>query len=191
MTNNVGTSLFIGKGETRYAVFTVSPFGKDKKDPDMQKKLREEIPAFLYFLQNRTLYYPIKKGRMYFDFEVYKTDELDEAIDANISIVEREITTYIQDCFDTFPYINEIKFSPTDLASELKDNSRFIDQVAIVRCLKHDLRLKPSTKSERYQFYSLKAYTNVKAEETYFTQSKVGKAYCIARKDIDSGKVPI
>ncbi|WP_051211328.1 DUF5906 domain-containing protein [Runella zeae] len=187
-TNNVGTSLYIGKGETRYAVFTVPPFPKEKKDPHMQQKLREEIPAFLHFLLNRELHYP-QKGRMYFDFEVYKTNELDEAIDANISVVEREIRNYIQDCFDTWPYLKELSFTAKDLADELKDNSKFIDRVALVRSLKNDLEYTPTPTSTRYQFYSLKAFSIV--PDDFSPVSRVGKCYCIHREIWETGKVQI
>ncbi|RDB05613.1 DUF5906 domain-containing protein [Runella aurantiaca] len=187
-TNNVGTSLYIGKGETRYAVFTVPPFPKEKKDPDMLAKLREEIPAFLHHLQGRTLHYP-KIGRMYFDFEVYKTDELDEAIEANIPIVEREIRTYIQDCFDTWPYLKELFFTPKDLVDELKENSKFIDHVSVVRTLKNDLEYLPSKESVRYQFYSIRVFSQI--SDGYAPSSRVGKCYCVNRHFFETGKVQI
>ena len=187
-TNNVGTSLYIGKGETRYAVFTVPPFPKGQKDPMMQQKLREEIPAFLHFLMNRTLYYP-QKGRMYFDFEVYQTKELDEAIDANMSIVEREIRTYIQDCFDTWPHLKELSFTAKDLFDELRENSKFIDHVSIVRTLKNDLEYVPAKESERYQFYSIKVFCQI--PDGFAPSSRVGKCYRITRDVFETGKVQI
>ena len=185
-TNNVGTSLYIGKGETRYAVFTVPPFPKEKKDPDMMRKLREEIPAFLHFLQGRTLHYP-KRGRMYFDFEVYKTDELEEAINSNVSIIEREIHSYIQDCFDTWPHLKELKFTQSDLFDELKESSRFIDKSSIKRCLENDFELKTKKTSDRYLFYSLKSFSMMGDE--YSPKSGVGKTYHIIREIFENGKV--
>ena len=185
-TNNVGTSLYIGKGETRYAVFTVPPFPKEKKDPDMMRKLREEIPAFLHFLENRTLHYP-RQGRMYFDFEVYKTEELEQAINANVSIMEREIRSYIQDCLDTWPYLNELKFTQSDLYDELKDVSKFIDKSSIKRSLDNDFGLHTSKTAVRYTFYSIKNFALLGDE--YSPRNSIGKIYSITREMFEIGKV--
>lgn len=154
ITNNENTSLFIGKGETRYFVRTVSPF-EGTEEPDMLEKLREELPAFLHFLQNRPLYYQ-RAGRMYFDFPVYCTPELSKAIEANISSVEREIKQLIEDTFDMFPELDEVQFAPTDLYHELKDKcGKWLDETLIKNCLKQEFKLAPG-RQERYKYYSVK-----------------------------------
>jgi hypothetical protein len=154
ITNNENTSLYIGKGETRYFVRTISPF-EGVEEPDMLEKLREELPAFLHFLQHRPLHYQ-RAGRMYFDFPVYCTPELSKAIEANISSVEREIRQLIEDTFDMFAELDEVLFSPTDLYHELKDKcGKWLDETAIKNCLKQEFKLSPG-KQERYKYYSVK-----------------------------------
>ena len=154
ITNNENISLFIGKGETRYFVRTISPFDT-AEEPDMLEKLREELPAFLHYLQNRPLHHE-RAGRMYFDFPVYRTPELSRAIEANISSIEREIRQLIEDTFDIFPELQEVQFSPTDLYQELREKcGKWLDETAIKTCLRQEFKLFPG-KQERYKYYSLR-----------------------------------
>jgi hypothetical protein len=179
ITNNENTSLYIGKGETRYFVRTVSPF-EGAEEPDMLEKLREELPAFLHFLQNRPLHYQ-RAGRMYFDFSVYCTPELSKAIEANISNVERELRQLIEDTFDMFPELTELQFAPTDLYYELKDKcGKWLDETIIKNCLKQEFKLAPG-KQERYKYYSVK----LRREDTGTGMCELnrnGKPYTFYRK---------
>ncbi|XWW46658.1 DUF3854 domain-containing protein [Fibrella sp. USSR17] len=158
ITNTLNTAMFIGKGEMRYFVRTIDalPGGRGSDDPDMLEKLREEIPAFLHFLQNRTLHHP-RKGRMYFDFGVYETSELVVAIDANKSTTEREILQLLEDTFNALPDLAELRYGNADIAAELKDRTTWkVSETDIRKCLKEELNMKLD-ESGRYIYHSLKA----------------------------------
>lgn len=64
----------IDKEENRYCVVKVSPF-HGSCDPHMIDKMIGEIPAFLYFLKNRQLYYP-ERSRLWFDESIFFTEAL-------------------------------------------------------------------------------------------------------------------
>lgn len=52
-SNNERLPVIIDAGKARYWVRTMGRIEKD--DTDFLKKIKEEIPAFLFFLQHRTL----------------------------------------------------------------------------------------------------------------------------------------
>lgn len=60
--------------ENRYAVVKVNSI-EGEEDPAMLDVMREEIPAFLWFLKHRQLYYK-EKSRLYFDERVFMTPQL-------------------------------------------------------------------------------------------------------------------
>lgn len=62
--------------ENRYAIIKVGSIPESELNPHMRDNLREEIPAFLYFLKNRQLYYK-EKSRLYFEERVYMTPQLE------------------------------------------------------------------------------------------------------------------
>ena len=62
--------------ENRYAIIKVGSIPENELNPHMRDNLREEIPAFLYFLKNRQLYYK-EKSRLYFEERVFMTPQLE------------------------------------------------------------------------------------------------------------------
>ena len=182
ITNAVDKALYIGKGEMRYFVRTVDKLpGID--DPDMLEKLREEIPAFLHFLERRTLHHT-RKGRMFFDFADYQTPELTGAIEANKSLAEQEIRRLVEDTFEAFADLAKLEFAPGDIAAELKDTTRYRISDADVRAsLKDDFGLLPTPKSSRYTYHSLRAFQGGAPTELANTPGKNGRPYTFKRSD--------
>ncbi|MDB5243684.1 MAG: hypothetical protein JWP57_4309 [Spirosoma sp.] len=182
ITNTIDKALYIGKGEMRYFVRTVNQLpGSD--DPDMLEKLREEIPAFLYFLERRALHHA-RKGRMFFDFADYQTPELAGAIEANKSVTEQEIRRLIEDTFEAFVDLAELQFAPGDIAAELKDTTRYRISDADVRAsLKNDFGLLATEKSARYAYHSLRAFNAGVSTELATIPNKVGRIYTFMRTD--------
>ena len=58
--------------DTRYWVVKVQSIPKDERDPHLKEKMFAEIPAFLFFLQNRAMYYP-ETTRLWFEPDDYDT----------------------------------------------------------------------------------------------------------------------
>lgn len=125
-SNNERNFMQIDPGENRFAVLKVPSFRKQgfKDDPDMLEKMRKEIPAFLNFLQNRRLHYPVKTTRFWFPDEVYITEALQLVMDKTKSILEKELEDWLNDCFVTFNEL-ELNFTLADIVAELNRFSEF------------------------------------------------------------------
>ena len=87
----------IDKEENRYCIIKVEPFTGDT-DPHMVKKMLEEIPAFLYFLKHRQLYYP-ERSRLWFDERLFETEALLKIQERTEPMVVKQIKNAIKDQF--------------------------------------------------------------------------------------------
>ncbi len=123
-SNNERNFMQIDPGENRFAVLKVPSYRKQglKDDPDMLEKMRKEIPAFLNFLQNRPLHYPVKTTRFWFPDEVYITEALQLVMDKTKSTIEKELEDWLNDAFITFSEI-ELNYTLTEIMVELNKYS--------------------------------------------------------------------
>lgn len=155
MSNDEGTALPIEKGEDRFAVFKVPTFESVglKKIPNVEKLIIEEIPAFIYFLLKREMVYKKNKGRMYFDFEVYKTDQLMLYFNNAVSPTAREIKELIKDTFQIATYENELHFSVANIEDELKRSVKNINRDMIKKAMLNELQIGLNPRG-RYSYYS-------------------------------------
>ena len=87
----------IDKEENRYCIIKVEPFTGDT-DPHMVKKMLEEIPAVLYFLKHRQLYYP-ERSRLWFDERLFETEALLKIQERTEPMVVKQIKNAIKDQF--------------------------------------------------------------------------------------------
>lgn len=180
LTNKEETSMFIGKGETRFFVRTVPTF--EVEDPDIDEKIREEIPAFLYFLKNRTIFYP-RVGRMWFNANTYKTNELLNSIEANLTSTEREIRTVIEETFEAYSMQEYLEFSSKDLVIEMKGKVSYnVAETDIRRCLKGEFKMTPQS-VRKYTYFSLKYAQENDNTTTYNNISQLGRPYKFNRSD--------
>ncbi len=74
-SNDENNFMRIDYEENRYCIVKVGTIPSGTEDPNMSDRMMEEIPAFLYFLEHRTLYYP-QKTRLWFDESIYETPQL-------------------------------------------------------------------------------------------------------------------
>lgn len=65
-------------------------------DAEFNSKLKEEVPAFAYFLLNRQLSVPTPLSRMWFSPEQLKTDALDAVVANSISECAKDITIWAE-----------------------------------------------------------------------------------------------
>jgi hypothetical protein len=156
LSNDAGKALPIERGDPRWAVFKAPTFAEKgyKDDPQISSKIQAEIPAFLHFLINRTLVYPLK-SRMYFAPEVYRTTQLMLYYENSISMVAHAIKQLVRDTFNMFPDETELQFSITNIMDELKGNIRFLEKEKVRKALDNELQIKQSEKKGRYDFLSL------------------------------------
>ena len=119
--------------ENRYCIIKVNPI-EDTRDPHMFDKMVDEIPAFLYFLKNRQLYYP-EKSRLWFEESLFETEALNKIKERTESASIKHIKEVIREQF----YMQEadtIKLSAKVIYNLVKDQYRFINPMIIKEWLK-------------------------------------------------------
>lgn len=160
-SNEEGKALYIEKGDPRWAVFKVKTFKENgiSKDPFIEGKILLEIPAFIYFLENRELVYKEKKSRMHFDPEVYHTPQLDLYFENSSSKLAQTILQIVEETFNLFSEQMELCFSISNLMQELKGNVKYLERSNLKKALEFELELRPEKKG-RYTYYSLSLTEN-------------------------------
>ena len=73
-SNDESNFVKIDWEENRYAIIKVTSI-EGEEDPAMHDIMKAEIPAFLWFLKHRQLYYK-EKSRLYFDERIFTTPQL-------------------------------------------------------------------------------------------------------------------
>lgn len=157
-SNQEGKALKIEKDDTRWAVFKVPTLAENglKDDPFMVSKIEKEIPFFLHYLKNRELHYNTCESRMWFNKEVYFTQQLNLYFDNSISAIGQAVKELVKDTFLMFPEQKELKFSATDLMDELTGNVKYLDKNKLKSVLRDELKVKLNEKG-RYHYFSLKS----------------------------------
>jgi len=117
-SNNELYPVIIDPGENRYWVRKIRPLESD--DTNFLQKLKEQIPAFLYYLQHRTLS-TNKEGRMWFHPALIRTEALDRIIQCNRNHTELDMVELIRDIMET-QHVDKLSFIPQDLIPLLTMN---------------------------------------------------------------------
>ena len=105
-SNNELLPVIIDVGETRYWVRKIERLESD--DTDFLQKLKTEIPAFLYFLQHRTLSTQ-KESRMWFAPKLTFTPALQRIIRSNRNKLELEMSELCLDIME-MNNVKEVSF---------------------------------------------------------------------------------
>ena len=172
ISNHEGEAIPISKDENRFAVFKAPTLESSglKDDPEMEDKIKAEIPAFLHYLMNRELKYKKKESRMYFPFEAYKTKQLELYYKKSGSALSRAILSFISDCFSAFPNTDYLKFSAKELLEEMINTKR-VKQGTVMGVIKNamtdELKIPLNDKKGRYKLYRLSHYENGNTGENY------------------------
>lgn len=128
--------------DTRYWVIKVQSIPRDERDPHMQGKMVKEIPAFLWFLKHRQLYYQ-EKTRLWFEVEDYDTP-------AHRAVQERTelgLVKHVKDVVKTqffYQSTDKIKLSLAKIYELVAAQYKFADKQKIAEYL-HDRGLSAST----------------------------------------------
>ena len=141
-SNDEKTFARIEAEDTRYWVIKVQSIPREERDPHMKEKLRSEIPAFLWFLQHRQMYYP-EKTRLWFEVEDYDTP-------AHRAVQERTelgLVKHVKDVIKTqffYQRTDKIKLSLAKIYTLVANQYKFADKQKIAEYL-HDRGLNAST----------------------------------------------
>jgi hypothetical protein len=116
-SNDADRVMKIDDGENRWFVVRVFPI--EYEDPDLEVKMRNEIPAWLHYAMNREIHHT-RESRLWFKEEHFITDQYRIIVEETKNRVERLIENYIKDLFLTYR-VTEIRVSKTTLAKRLNE----------------------------------------------------------------------
>ena len=148
-SNNVENFVKIDKEENRYWVRQVSKF--TNYVANLEQKLAEEIPAFLYFLQQRGLKTQ-KESRTWFSSQQIWTPALEVLVEGNRSSIEKEIETIIADSFDDYE-VDTICYTEKDIIDKLKEINIRVNKFQVAKIIKEIWKISPRTKASTYKYY--------------------------------------
>ena len=114
ITNNEENFIYADDNDTRYWVRKVAKLSEEQRDPMMMDHLIEELPHFLYFLQNRKLSVPEAQDRMWFKPSEIKTDALKKVIRHSAPTIEKEMRNKLVEMFLDFG-LKEIEMTTADV----------------------------------------------------------------------------
>lgn len=176
-SNNERLPVIIDPGETRYWVRKIHHLEND--DTHFLQKLIEEIPAFLYFLQHRTLTTQ-NVSRMWFSPKQTETAALLKIIRCNKSKYEVEAAELIKEIMECME-IDSFSFCLNDLLILLNLSQVRIDKHWLRKIVTEDWKLTPAPNGLTYTTYLFAC----NKERRFEPIRRVGRYYTISRKQLD------
>ena len=176
-SNNERLPVIIDPGETRYWVRKIHHLEND--DTHFLQKLIEEIPAFLYFLQHRTLTTQ-NVSRMWFSPKQTETAALLKIIRCNKSKYEVEAAELIKEIMECME-IDSFSFCLNDLLILLNLSQVRIDKHWLRKIVTEDWKLAPAPNVLTYTTYLFAC----NKERRFEPIRRVGRYYTITRKQLD------
>jgi hypothetical protein len=132
--------------DTRWFVVKVPVF--QKEDPDMEKKLRAEIPAWLHFLHQRQVHHP-RESRLWFKPEDFITEQFKIIANATKTRLDANVEEFVKDFFLTFR-VGKVQVSVKWLVQQINDRSKYrIDEKDLREFFKNKRGLEPGTAPTR------------------------------------------
>ena len=172
-SNNELLPVIIDVGETRYWVRKINRLDSD--DTDFLQKLKAEIPAFLYFLQHRTLSTQ-KESRMWFAPKLTFTPALQRIIRSNRNKIELEMSELCLEVMEQM-VVTEYSFCINDMVCLLNNTGCKADKSQVCRIVQDIWKLSPAPNSLTYLTYqidynSFRNYSPIKRTGRYYTVTK-------------------
>ena len=177
-SNNELFPVIIDVGETRYWVRKVMRLDSD--DTNFLQKLKEQIPAFLYYLQHRPLS-TTKESRMWFDPALIRTEALERIMQSNRNHTEIDIVELLRTIMES-QNVDKVSFIPQDLLPLLSLNGVKVELWHIRKVVKELWRLKPAPNALSYTTYQ---YDYSKPSK-YGATNRVGRFYTVTKEFLDT-----
>lgn len=175
-SNNESYPIIIDPGETRYWVRKVEPLVVD--DTDFLSKVKDEIPAFLAFLQQRDLS-TSEQSRMWFSPAEIHTDALDKIISATRNRTEVDIAEMLMDIMDAVN-TDHMSFCVADLFL-LMDHFKVKAEKSQVRHILNNVWCLPHAGNALcYQTYEI----NYSEPSHLGLKNRTGRYYTVTRDNI-------
>ncbi len=119
-SNDAERVMKIEEGETRWFVIKVPM--PNVKDPDLEQKMKDEIPAWLDFLGNRQVFHK-RESRLWFNPEYIITDQFKTIVDATKNRLDRIFEDWIAEMF-TITGKSELEFSRKFITQQIADGKK-------------------------------------------------------------------
>ena len=172
-SNNEFLPVIIDVGETRYWVRKINSLESD--DTDFLRKLKAEKPAFLYFLQHRTLSTQ-KESRMWFAPKLTFTLALQRIIRSNRNKIELEMSELCLEIMEQMA-VTELSFCINDMVRLLNNTGYKADKSQVRRIVQDIWKLSPAPNTLTYLTYqidynSIRNYSPIKRTGRYYIVTK-------------------
>lgn len=131
-SNDADRLMKIEDGESRWFVVRVPVIPKEKKDPDLEVKMKAEAMAWLHYLHNRKIFHP-REDRLWFNPDRFITDQMRIIVETTKNRVDRVFEDWIQEQFMLFR-LPVLRFSSKNLTEVFNDpkNSKYkIDAIEL------------------------------------------------------------
>lgn len=177
-SNNELFSVIIDMGETRYWVRKVMRLEND--DTNFLPKLKEQIPAFLYYLQHRPLS-TTKESRMWFNSALIRTEALERIMQSNRNHTEIDIVELLRAIMES-QNVDKVSFIPQDLLPLLSLNGVKVELWHIRKVVKELWRLKPAPNALSYTTYQY----DYSRPSKFGAINRVGRFYTVTKEFLDT-----
>lgn len=175
-SNNEYLPVIIDAGETRYWVRKINPLQND--DTNFLQKLKEEIPAFLFFLTQRELSTE-KESRMWFNPKLTHTAALQKIIRSNRNRLEIEMAELFLDIMSNMN-VESVSFCLNDLMTLLIYSQVKAEKYQVRKVVQEVWKLTSAPNSLSYTAYEIAPTRNCH----YETKRKIGRFYTITKKQL-------
>lgn len=176
-SNNEHLPVFIDAGETRYWVRKINRLEND--DTSLLEKLKEEIPAFLYFLAHRVLSTK-KESCMWFNPMLLHTAALQRIIRSNRNRLEIEISELILDIMESVG-IESFSFCLNDMMPLLMNTQVKAEKHQVRKVVQDCWKLIPAHNTLTYTIYQVD-YTR---DCRYSPIRRTGRFYTVTKEQLD------
>ncbi|MCE8463954.1 MULTISPECIES: primase-helicase family protein [Bacteroides] len=173
-SNNEHLPVIIDAGETRYWVRKISRLEAD--DTGFLQKLKDEIPAFLYFLTQRQLSTE-KESRMWFNPILLQTAALQRIIRSNRNRLEIEMSELILDIMESAG-IDHFSFCLNDILPLLVNTQVKAEKHQVRKVVQDCWKLTPAYNTLTYTTYQY----NYNQECHYAPIRRTGRFYTVTKK---------
>lgn len=175
-SNNEYLPVIIDAGETRYWVRKINPLQND--DTNFLQKLKEEIPAFLFFLTQRELSTE-KESRMWFNPKLTHTAALQKIIRSNRNRLEIEMAELFLDIMSNMN-VESVSFCLNDLMTLLIYSQVKAEKHQVRKVVQEVWKLTSAPNSLSYTAYEISPTRDCH----YETKRKTGRFYTITKEQL-------
>ena len=175
-SNNEYLPVIIDAGETRYWVRKINPLQND--DTNFLQKLKEEIPAFLFFLTQRELSTE-KESRMWFNPKLTHTAALQKIIRSNRNRLEIEMAELFLDIMSNMD-VESVSFCLNDLMTLLIYSQVKAEKYQVRKVVQEVWKLTSAPNSLSYTAYEIAPHRDCH----YETKRKIGRFYTITKEQL-------